>query len=137
MRAKLPMAKAAVSAPKRPSRNSLLEERVAAFISSAGLPTPVRELRFAPPRMFRWDFCWPDRGIALEVQGGIWIHGAHSRGAGLADDCDKVNLAALHGWHVFKITERQIRDGSAFELIRKFLTTDIRYVSPVLTEAHL
>lgn len=120
--------------PRRQKRTSWLEERIAAYITGAGLPVPVRELRFTPPRLFRFDFAWPALGIALEVEGGIWVHGRHSRGAGLADDAEKYNLATMQGWRVFRVTERQVRDGSAFTLVQTFLTTPIRYVSPVLTD---
>lgn len=116
-------------------RKSWLEERVAAYLAMSGLPQPTREFRFAPPRLFRFDFAWPALGIALEIQGGIWTRGAHSRGIGLADDCVKLNLAALDGWRVFKVTEREIRNKSAFSLIHMFLTKDLRYVPRVLTEA--
>lgn len=130
-----PMAKVEFGQHKRPKRKtSWLEDRIAKFIEQEGLPAPAREFRFAPPRLFRFDFCWPDRGVALEAEGGIWTFGRHSRGAGLADDADKYNLAAIHGWRVFRVTERQVRDGSAFPLIRQFLTTEIRYVPSVLTE---
>lgn len=119
-------------AKKRPSRRSWLEERIAAFISSCGLPAPVREFRFAPPRLFRFDFCWPELGIALEAEGGIWIQGGHNRGAAYADDLDKYNLAAINGWRVFRISERQIRDGSAFDLVHRILTQEIHYTPAIL-----
>lgn len=131
----LRMAKAALGrSPKRPKRRSWLEERIAAHIGSHGLPMPVREFRFAPPRLYRFDFAWPALGIALEAEGGIWMQGGHNRGAAFADDCDKYNLAALNGWRLFRVTERQVRDGSAFPLIDTFLTTTIRYVPSVLVE---
>lgn len=139
MSGKLRPSKAALAfgqAPKHKKR-SWLEERLADYIGSAGLPQPIREFRFAPPRLFRFDFAWPALGIALEAEGGIWIRGAHSRGAGYADDADKYNLAALQGWRVFRVTERQVRDRSAFELVQQILTKDIRYVPSVLTEAQL
>lgn len=136
---RLRMAKAAPIFGEKPTRKkkrrSWLEERIAAFIQSAHLPVPVREHRFAPPRQFKFDFCWPALGIALEAEGGIWIQGGHNRGAAYADDCDKYNLAAVNGWRVFRVTERQVRDGSAFTLIQKFLTTEIRYMPTLLMEA--
>lgn len=122
--------------PTKAKKTSWLEERVASFIEREHLLVPIREFRFSPPRLFRFDFAWPSRGIALEMEGGIWVHGGHNRGAAFADDCEKYNLAHLQGWRVFRLTERQIRDGSAFELVRQMLTTEIRYVPTVLTEAN-
>lgn len=121
--------------PRTPKKRSWLEERLAAYIGTSGLPQPIREFRFTPPRLYRFDFAWPSLGIALEAEGGIWTRGGHTRGAAFADDADKYNLATIQGWRVFRVTERQIRDGSAFPLIQKFLTTDIRYVPSVLTPA--
>lgn len=135
MRQRLPMAKAAFGQPpKKRKKTSWLEERLAAFIELHQLPTPTREFRFAPPRMFRFDFAWPALGIAVEAEGGIWINGGHNRGAAYADDADKYNLAALNGWRVFRFTERQVRDGTAFPLLTEILTTEIRYRPSVLTE---
>jgi very-short-patch-repair endonuclease len=116
-------------------KRSPLEEQVAAWIGRSGLPQPMREFRFAPPRLYRFDFCWVATGIALEVEGAIWARGRHTTGAGFADDADKYNLATLAGWRVFRITDRQIRDGSAFELIQRMLTTEILYRPSLLAEA--
>lgn len=127
------MAKAGLDGRPR-KRRSWLEDRIAAYISSRGLPPPVREFRFAPPRLFRFDFAWPATGLAIEAEGGIWIQGGHNRGVAFADDVDKYNLAALNGWRVFRFTERQVRDQSAFPLIEEILTTEIRYRPTVLTE---
>jgi hypothetical protein len=33
----------------------------------AGLPDPVEEYRFAPPRRWRFDLAWPERMLAVEV----------------------------------------------------------------------
>ena len=117
---------------KRPRRRSWLEERIAWWISESGLPQPVREFRFAPPRLFRFDFCWPDRGLALEAEGGTFVQGRHSRGAGMRSDAEKYNLATLKGWRVLRVTSDMVKDGSAFPLIQEALTTDIRYVPSVL-----
>lgn len=118
---------------RRPKR-SWLEERLALYIGRSGLPQPIREFRFAPPRLFRFDFAWPALGIALEAEGGIWSSGRHTRGAGFVADVEKYNLAQLGGWRVFRVTEREVKDGSAFALVEQMLTREIRYVPTVLTE---
>lgn len=122
--------------PQRPKRSSWLEERIADFLVERDLPRPVREFRFARPRLYRFDFAWPALGLALELEGGIWIQGGHTRGAAYADDCDKYNLATLNGWRVLRVTDRQIRDRSAFDLLQRALTTEIRYVPSVLIEVN-
>lgn len=100
---------------------SELEESVEKQLSIFKIPPPVREFRFAPPRRWRFDFAWPDVKVALEVEGGIWGGGRHTRGAGFIADCDKYNAAALAGWRVFRITERHVKDWAAGELMQAAL----------------
>jgi len=68
------------------------------------LPEPEREYRFAPPRRFRFDFAWPDKLIAVELEGGVWSRGRHVRGKGYESDCEKYNLAQSLGWSVYRFT---------------------------------
>lgn len=76
-----------------------------ALCRRAGLPEPHREYKFAKPdRAWRMDFAWPDRRIALEVEGGVWTGGRHTRGKGFLGDIEKYNSAALRGWLVFRCT---------------------------------
>ena len=67
-------------------------------------PAPVREYTFAPPRRWRFDFAWPEARVAVEVEGGTWDRGRHTRGAGYAGDCAKYNAAVLGGWRVLRFT---------------------------------
>jgi very-short-patch-repair endonuclease len=120
---------------RRPKRRSWLEDRLVGYLTQhPHLPSPVRELRFAAPRLFRFDFAWPALGIALEAEGGIWSQGRHSRGSGFVADVEKYNLAAQLGWRVFRVTEREVKNGAAFALLEQILLTPIRYQSPVLIE---
>lgn len=76
-----------------------------------------QEFRFAPPRRWRFDYAAPVQLIALEVEGGIWTGGRHTRGKGYERDCEKYNAAALLGWSVFRVTTGMIRDGRVRELL--------------------
>ena len=97
---------------------------LATILASAGLPEPVREHRFAPPRRWRFDFAWPDRRIALEVEGGTWSGGRHVRGRGYANDCTKYNAAVLLGWRVLRVTSDMVRSGEALTLLEKALAVE-------------
>ena len=79
------------------------------------------EHRFAPPRRWRFDFAWPDRKVAVEVEGGTFIAGRHSNGAGFEADCVKYAEAALMGWLVLRVTPHMIEDGRALALIERAL----------------
>jgi very-short-patch-repair endonuclease len=91
---------------------------LATQIALAGLVAPLEEYRFAPPRRWRFDLAWPDRRIAVEMEGGTWNGGRHVRGRGYEADCEKYNAAALHGWTVLRFTSDMIRDGRALNAIR-------------------
>lgn len=67
---------------------------------AAGGPEPVRQYQFAPPRKWRFDFAFPDRKLAVEIQGGTWNGGGHSRGSGQRRDAEKFNAAARLGWRL-------------------------------------
>ena len=85
--------------------------RVSLFPSlcrAAGLPEPVPEYRFAPPRRWRFDWAWPGDRIALEVEGGIWTRGRHTRGVGALGDMAKYNSAAIQGWCLLRVTPSQL-----------------------------
>lgn len=84
---------------------------------AAVLPAPVVEYRFAPPRRWRFDYCWPVEKLALEVDGGGWINGRHSRGSGIEKDCEKLNAAAALGYRVLRVTPKMVADGRALAAI--------------------
>ena len=100
---------------------SRLELLLAAQIEAAGLPRPKREYKFHGTRRWRFDFAWPDHMVAAEVEGGIWIRGRHSRGAGFEGDCEKYNTAALGGWRVFRFTGGMLNRNEAIPTLRKAL----------------
>lgn len=83
---------------------SALEERFLTLCRCWRLPEPVREHRFDPVRKWRFDFCWLDAGIAVELEGGVWSRGRHTRGAGFTEDARKYNTAVISGYRVIRLT---------------------------------
>jgi hypothetical protein len=55
-------------------------------------------------RDWRFDIAIPEYMIAVELDGGTWIQGRHSRGAGVISDMDKINAATVRGWRVLRYT---------------------------------
>jgi very-short-patch-repair endonuclease len=90
-------------------------------MEDAGLPEPAREVRFHPVRRWRFDFAYPDLKLAIEVEGGTYARGRHTRGSGFAKDCRKYNSAALLGWTVLRFPVDHIDDGTAVEMIAEAL----------------
>lgn len=75
---------------------------------SAGLPEPVPEYRFHPQRKWRMDYAWPMHRIAVEIDGGLWINGGHSRGVGRLRDMEKDRAATLLGWRTLRYAPDQL-----------------------------
>ena len=65
---------------------------------------PEREYKFHPDRRWRFDFAWPGLWTAVEMHGGTFTAGRHSRGIGQAADFEKFNEAARMGWVVLHFT---------------------------------
>lgn len=86
-----------------------------------GVPAPVKEYRFDTVRRYRFDYAWPDKMIAVEIEGGVWNRGAHVRGKHYISDCEKYNLATSFGWQVYRFVPRQLKTGEAQNFISKVM----------------
>jgi hypothetical protein len=93
-----------------------------AQLLDAGLRDFVTEYRFDLTRRWRFDFAWPGIKVAVELEGGVYSRGRHSRGAGFVADCDKYNAATLAGWNVYRYTAQHLNSGTAIEITRLALT---------------
>lgn len=82
-------------------------------VNPALASTAVTEHRFMSERRFRFDLAWPQKMVALEVDGGSWVGGRHVTPTGFENDCEKQSLAAAWGYRVLHVTPRQIKDGKA------------------------
>lgn len=98
-----------------------LEGTLLAQIKLAGLPAPEREVRFHPSRRWRCDMAWRQQRVALDVQGGTYVEGKHSRGKGQANDAEKGNEAQLLGWLFLLATVDHVRSGQALGWIERAL----------------
>ncbi len=86
-----------------------------------GLGRPIPEFRFDPNRRWRFDWAWPAQMVALEIDGGAYSQGRHTRGKGFIKDQEKLNEAALLGWLVLRTVPDDVQDGSIFELLARAL----------------
>ena len=76
------------------------------------LMPPLREMSFEAGRKWRFDFSWPERKVAVEIDGGVGprLRGRHVRPKGFEADCEKLNVALLAGWRVYRITAKMLRE---------------------------
>lgn len=91
------------------------EDEFAAQLEDAGIAYR-REYRFVPGRKFRFDFAFPDRQIAVEIDGAV-----HRIKVRFHSDREKGNLAILHGWRVLHVGPDAVRDGRALEILRQLV----------------
>ena len=71
---------------------------------------PEHDARFHPTRKWRMDFLWREEQVCVECQGATWNQGKHVRGAGYANDCEKLNEAQLLGYTVIWLTRDMLED---------------------------
>ena len=101
-----------------------------AQLKMAGLGGVQREYRFAAEHVgmgaglrkrlllagiqdWRFDFCWLAPKVAIELDGGGYVNGAHSRGKHMESDCAKLSTAVSLGWRVLRVTPTHVRTGKA------------------------
>ncbi len=102
--------------PKTPKGKNKVNEQVAKLQAETklhlhGLPAYVTEHRFHPTRRWRFDYAWPEIKLAVEVHGGTYTNGRHTRGGGFTVDREKMNEAAIYGWTVLEVTATHVRSG--------------------------
>ena len=99
---------AATKEPKSDTRRDLDAElkkqnaaKFEALWSLLGGPPLEKEYKFCPDRDWRADYrtgSW-----LIELEGGVWSGGRHTRGKGFINDCFKYNTAAMMGYRVIRL----------------------------------
>lgn len=80
-----------------------------------------QEYKFHPERNWRADFLITGTKILIEVEGGIWSGGRHTRGKGFIADMEKYNAAATLGFKVLRFDTQQVKSGLAIKQIEGLL----------------
>lgn len=93
---------------RRKVLSSTASEKVDLFLNYLQQQFPqaevVKELQFHPDRKWRFDYAFPSRKIAIEIDGAIWTLGRHNRPRGYLNDMEKLNTAASMGWLVLRFS---------------------------------
>ena len=84
----------------------------------------VKEFKFHPKRRWRFDYAIPEHRIALEVEGGVWTGGRHTRPQGFLGDIEKYNTATLMGWRVFRTTPDDLLRTATLNLLKSAISGD-------------
>ena len=80
-----------------------------------------QEFKFHPKRKWRADFHLVGKMILVEVEGGIWSGGRHTRGKGYLGDIEKYNAATVMGYRVLRFSTEQVKSGLAVQQIEKMV----------------
>lgn len=93
---------------RRKVLSSTASEKVDLFLNYLQQQFPqaevVKELQFHSDRKWRFDYAFPSRKIAIEIDGAIWTLGRHNRPRGYLNDMEKLNTAASMGWLVLRFS---------------------------------
>lgn len=93
-------------------------------------PEPEAQYKFHPKRKWTLDFAWSGvqwmctwTGVAVEVHGGTYSGGRHTRGVGFRNDREKMNSATSLGWRVYEFTADMLEDEpvKCIELVKEAL----------------
>ena len=92
---------------RAPVKVSHLETAFWLILLSLGLQKQFkRQYKFCPTRRFMADFCDPANRVIVECQGGAFVGGRHTRGAGYVKDCKRFNIAQTLGYRVLQYTTK-------------------------------
>ncbi|EET82158.1 DUF559 domain-containing protein [Acinetobacter radioresistens] len=80
-----------------------------------------QEYKFHPKRHWKADFHMTGTKILVEIEGGIWTGGRHTRGKGFIHDMEKYNAATVLGYQVLRFSTEQVKSGLAVRQIERLL----------------
>jgi very-short-patch-repair endonuclease len=90
---------------RTPSR---LERRFELLWRTVDGPALEPEFRFHPTRKWRADYAHIESRTLIELEGGVWVGGRHTRAAGFVADAEKYLEATLSGWRVVRLVDSQL-----------------------------
>ena len=117
-----------VSKSKRPGGKSAGEETLWLWLECEFKGIWRREFRFHPERRWRFDFAYPEKRLAVEVEGIVGPSGIgrHQTAGGYEADCEKYAEAMVYGWQVLRLTPRMVKNGKGFDYIEELTHTGKR-----------
>jgi hypothetical protein len=84
-------------------------EKIAHHCRRRSLPRPTVEFQFVAFRAWKLDVAWPELLVGVDIQGGAFKGGHHSRGPGMRDDFEKLAHAVMRNWRVLLMMPEQVK----------------------------
>ena len=104
---------------------SIAETATARWLAQAGLELPRSQYEVRDSDgafVARVDFAWPERRVALEVDGFAW----HGDAVSFAADRHRQNRLVAAGWQVVRTSPRALAGGDQADTLRAALRTVLR-----------
>lgn len=104
--------------------NQTLQQKIfQADCQKFGLPIPIPEYKFHPERKWRIDFYFEAgcKRVALEVEGGAWTSGRHTRGSGYVKDVEKYNALTLAGIYLLRTFPSELHKKETMAMVLEAL----------------
>jgi very-short-patch-repair endonuclease len=79
------------------------------------------EYKFSKTRDWRADYAIVGTWVLLEIEGGIFSNGRHTRGSGYERDLEKYNTVSALGYKLFRFSTAQVLTGKAKEFLKTWL----------------
>lgn len=79
----------------------------------------IKEFAFALPRKWRFDYVLTDPcstgidSVAIEIEGGVWTQGRHTRGQGFSNDLIKYREGVARGYRIYRFSTTEVLNGTA------------------------
>jgi very-short-patch-repair endonuclease len=80
--------------------------------------TVTPEYRFDDTRKWRIDYAIVPHKIAIEVEGGAYTNGRHTRPMGFIGDMEKYNALTVQGWRLIRVQPKDLVTVKTLNMIK-------------------
>lgn len=95
-----------------------------ALCAQVGLPAPQPEYKFHPARKWRIDYYFERDGVrvGLEIEGGIYSGGRHTRPGGFMGDMEKYNEMSVAGIYLVRAKSTKLPTMETINILKRIFT---------------
>jgi hypothetical protein len=121
----------AAAPKKRPPKDNTAERTFAFQCRAMKLPAVCPQFTMPRPGVFTpktrkqstwvFDFAFPEQLLLVEIDGGIWIGGAHGHPVDITRNMTKQNDATHAGLSLLRFTPAEVKSGHAIAFTQRVL----------------